>query len=60
MLFPTNQKFGLTAPTLPIRIAKESSATNLGYRDHAALLGQLKQVESPTHFAKNQLRRGAV
>lgn len=53
--FPTNQKFGLTAPMSPVRIAKELSATDLGHRDDGALLGQLKQMESLTHPAKNQL-----
>ncbi len=58
--FPTNRRFGLTASTLSIRIAKESSATDLGYRNDGARLGRSKQMESPTHPAKNQLTREGV
>lgn len=58
--FPTNQRFGLTASTLSIRIAKDSSATDVGYRNDGARLGQSKPMESPTHPAKNQLTIGGV
>jgi hypothetical protein len=44
----------------PIRIAKESSATDLEYRADAAQPSQLKRMESLTHPLKNISTFGAV
>lgn len=52
--FPRNQKFDLTAPRSPTRIAKESSEADLEYQDGVQPY-QLKRMVMPTHPVEKEL-----